>query len=664
MLVGVLGENMSTLRWRTHAGIAVATAVALSLIAAAPAHADPATASVHGVVTASDSGDYVEGALVTVTWFDGQGSATDTTDANGAYEIDGIPTDTQVAVTPGTELTGTVTAPAWTGLRTASFPTQTPLTAGEQRSIDIELRPAHTTTIESSPVCLGASLTVSGYYWDAGDYRIRALDADGVSLFVSDGAFTVPGHGEFSVTLDTRADAPVGDYELATAPVGQNTWTPFETGVLAKDCAILSSVPTITGIGSVGSVLEVDAGTWDTEASLSVSWYADGEHLTDADGSPLELTTALEGKTITAAVTGVKDGFDPVTRTSLPTGKVIRTEAPSITGSTIVGSTLTAHPGSWSTGAILGYQWYADDAPIAGATASTLTLAPAQDGHRITVTVTGGGNGWATASASSITTTGRVMMWTIPKITGYAGTGQTLTAVPGTWSADTTFAYQWYAGGTSIPGATKATYKVATAYKAKTLTVKVTGSHPESATVSKISAATAKVATAATPTISGTAAYGSTLTAKPGTWTSGTTFTYQWYADGAAISGAKKSTLALGSAQKGAAITVRVTGKKSGYATVTTASKATLRVMTAATPSISGTARVTGTVTAKPGSWTSGTTFTYQWYANGAKISGATKSTLKIGSGLAGKRLTVTVTGKKSGYTTLAKTSKATAAVR
>mgnify|MGYP003704356425 CR=1 FL=1 len=47
-------------------------------------------------------------------------------------------------------------------------------------------------------------------------------------------------------------------------------------------------------------------------------------------------------------------------------------------------------------------------------------------------------------------------------------------------------------------------------------------------------------------------------------------------------------------------------------------------------PKISGTAKVGSTLTAKPGTWTSKTTFSYQWYANGKAISKATKVTYKI----------------------------------
>ena len=56
-------------------------------------------------------------------------------------------------------------------------------------------------------------------------------------------------------------------------------------------------------------------------------------------------------------------------------------------------------------------------------------------------------------------------------------------------------------------------------------------------------------------------------------------------------------------------------------------------------------------------------TLGYQWLRNGVAISGATGSTYKLTATDKGKRITVRVTGTKTGYTTLVKTSAATAAI-
>ncbi|MFT3970979.1 MAG: hypothetical protein QM695_12070 [Micropruina sp.] len=83
----------------------------------------------------------------------------------------------------------------------------------------------------------------------------------------------------------------------------------------------------------------------------------------------------------------------------------------------------------------------------------------------------------------------------------------------------------------------------------------------------------------ATPKISGTAKVGKTLTAKPGKWKpSGTKLSYQWYRNSTKITGATKSTYKLVKADKKNKMTVKVTGKKDGYANTTKTSGKTKKV--------------------------------------------------------------------------------------
>ncbi|MDF1489795.1 FlgD immunoglobulin-like domain containing protein [Tessaracoccus caeni] len=90
----------------------------------------------------------------------------------------------------------------------------------------------------------------------------------------------------------------------------------------------------------------------------------------------------------------------------------------------------------------------------------------------------------------------------------------------------------------------------------------------------------------------------------------------------------------------------------------------TKKLAKTSTPKISGSAKVGKKLTAKPGSWSPKPTFSYQWYRNGSKIKGATKSTYKLAKADKGKKITVKVTGKKSGYTSVTKTSKSTSKVK
>jgi len=437
---------------------------------------------------------------------------------------------------------------------------------------------------------------------------------------------------------------------------------------------LTAATPSIAGTAQVGRILTANTGDWTAGTTFVYQWFAGGVAISGATGSTLTLTDAHRGKKITVTVTGTKNGYRTVAKTSAATGAVqgvFKTATPTISGTVRVGETLTVKTGTWSPTPVFAYQWFADGVAITGATKRTLVLAEAQRGKKITVKVTGSTSGYAAASVTSGATAvvQGVLKVATPKISGTVRVGQTLTANPGSWTSGTSFAYQWFANGVAISGATKSTLKLAEAQRGKKITVKVTGSKTGYRTASKTSAATTTVQgvlKTATPKISGTARVGKTLTAKAGSWTAGTRFAYRWYANGVAIPGATKSTLKLAEAQRGKKITVKVTGSKTGYHSASKTSAATAAVqgvLKTATPTISGSAKVGQTLTAKPGSWTAGTSFRYAWFANGVAISGATKSTLKLTAAHHGKRITVKVTGTKSGYLSATKTSAATSPV-
>ncbi|HEX8120113.1 MAG TPA: hypothetical protein VF549_02500 [Solirubrobacteraceae bacterium] len=78
--------------------------------------------------------------------------------------------------------------------------------------------------------------------------------------------------------------------------------------------------------------------------------------------------------------------------------------------------------------------------------------------------------------------------------------------------------------------------------------------------------------TAGQPTITGTPASGQTLTCNTGTWTDVTEFTFQWLRDGTAIGGATQQTYGVVDADRGHALTCRVTGSNAaGSAEATSA---------------------------------------------------------------------------------------------
>jgi len=127
---------------------------------------------------------------------------------------------------------------------------------------------------------------------------------------------------------------------------------------------------------------------------------------------------------------------------------------------------------------------------------------------------------------------------------------------------------------------------------------------PYTVTVSQV------LAPAPTPVIAGTAQVGRTLTGRPGTWgPAPVTLAYQWLRGGKAISGATKSTYKLVAADAGAAVSLRVTGSKPGFAAVarTSAPTAAVKPQAIAVSRVAGADRFATSVAASKKEFPNGT---------------------------------------------------------
>ncbi|MEV6200191.1 hypothetical protein AB0M64_09470 [Streptomyces sp. NPDC051771] len=173
----------------------------------------------------------------------------------------------------------------------------------------------------------------------------------------------------------------------------------------------------------------------------------------------------------------------------------------------------------------------------------------------------------------------------------------------------------------------------------------------------------------AAASVSGTAVVGGKVTAKPGSWSLAVdSLSYQWRADGVAVAGATASSYTIPASLKGKALSVAVTARKAGHPAPTSVAAAgtVLGVTPVATkaPAVTGTARVRATLVANRGTWTEApTSYTYQWYANGRAISGATRAAFTLTQAQAGQRITVRVSAHRAGHATGSAWTAATAPV-
>jgi hypothetical protein len=312
------------------------------------------------------------------------------------------------------------------------------------------------------------------------------------------------------------------------------------------------------------------------------------------------------------AGTGNGRGQKPPTSTALP----------AISGSAVVGQTLTASTGSWSGGvSSYAYQWLRCDgsgnncSSLSGAASSSYVPVSGDLGYRLRVSVTASnkaGSSVATSNPTAAVASAPVVTapanTALPTISGSAVVGQSLAASAGTWNgAPTSYAYQWRrcdssgASCANVSGATAGSYAVASGDVGFTLRVAVTATNAGGSTTAASNqtalVAAAPVATppanTALPAISGSAVVGQTLTASTGTWSwAPTSYGYQWRrcdsagANCANLTGATANSYALQSGDAGSTLRVVVTATNTAGST--SATSAQTGVVPASTPTTSG----------------------------------------------------------------------------
>ena len=375
----------------------------------------------------------------------------------------------------------------------------------------------------------------------------------------------------------------------------EETLTSHATRVVRLRNFLPTGKPVILGTAEVGQTLRVDvSGISDpngmTNAAFTYQWMNTGW----TESNEYALADRDEGRRIWLQAAYTDDAGHRHVLESASTGRVAArpsspaTGAPSISGTVQVGEALTADTSGIAdenglANVTFSYQWLSSrDTEIGGATSSTYTLQPSDEGKTISVQVSfndDAGNGESLTSAATdavaAAPTPNSPATGAPTISGTAQVGETLTAnTSGIADADglsnVRYEYQWLADDTEIAGATSSTYTLADTDEGQAMKVEVTFTDDAGNDETLTSAATDAVAAVQTnspatgaPTITGTAQVGQTLTAD----TSGIAdadglgsvqYKYQWLADDAEIADATSSTYTLLAEDEGQVIKVRV----------------------------------------------------------------------------------------------------------
>jgi alpha-tubulin suppressor-like RCC1 family protein len=506
-----------------------------------------------------------------------------------------------------------------------------------------------------------------GYVWKRNGFVISGETSESYVVQSSDAGQTL------TVTM-TASKPGFASLKLASVP----------TDVVDLASFVAAPTPILSGLGVVGQTLTAVTGMWNpVPEGFTYVWKRNALIITGATSATYILQEIDLGQTLTVTVRGSKADYASVRLTSVPTVAIVAafdsSPVPTISGSVVVGQTLTAVQGTWSPAATFGYAWKRDGVVIDGVSASTYRLAPKDVGSKISVVVTGVKDGYASTSQTSVesavVTPLSFETTSLPTLSGDTTVGQTLTANPGSWSpAADSFAYVWKRGSTVIGGASRSTYVLQPADAGHVITAAVTGVKVGYSSDAKVSAPTIVISVAPfdsspVPTISGSAVVGQTLTAVPGTWSPAATFGYVWKRDGVVIDGVSASTYRLAPTDVGSKITVEVTAVAVGYGSTMRVSAQSVSVAptvftVSPLPIISGVTTVGQTLMAATGSWSpAADSFAFVWKRAGVPISGATARTYELQAVDGGAVVSVTVTGIKSGYTSVSQTSAETAAI-
>ena len=226
--------------------------------------------------------------------------------------------------------------------------------------------------------------------------------------------------------------------------------------------------------------------------STLVSTLTSAQTAHDSIVSAANVTSTMDFSSTAALANSISNGsfstLQSTVSTALTAPAPINEIPPNITGTAIVGQTLTTDNGTWDNTYNLVYQWQANGVAISSATTNTLLLDVSLRESIISCEVIAETTFNATVATSN--NTSPVIMppisLTLPTITGTTVHGNTLTATSGSWYSTTISSapqYQWLSNGINISGANTSTFLLTSTQIGAAISVSVAVTNVDGQTV-------------------------------------------------------------------------------------------------------------------------------------------------------------------------------------
>ncbi len=394
--------------------------------------------------------------------------------------------------------------------------------------------------------------------------------------WLANGKPIAPGQSFLVPTEDAEASITC---EVTAQNAGGKATRTSSAVKIAGSAPLPKGHPAIAGTATVGETLECINTTWEgaPAPSFSYVWLRNGIAASKPSaGDTYTVSEADQGRSLSCMVTAHNpQGEDSAVSApvKVPGAKPANVAPPEISGNATPGSRLSCSSGGWSGAPApeeFHYQWLKNGAPILGAEEDNLLVEPEYIGQKLACEVQAVnvvGEGKAVSATLEITSGTTKPEMSQPKIEVAEVEGrEQLTCVPenvkGTPKPEEQF--QWLRGGNVVKGQTAATYFVGRSDEGYNVTCEVIATNvagEASATSPAVHVPGVAPTNTAAPQVAGQAYVGEVVYCNAGSWNAAPKgeYSYEWFAEGTAISGAKGSQYLLEAAQLGQSISCKVT---------------------------------------------------------------------------------------------------------